>query len=57
MTLIEALKVTRSWHRLGVLLTLAKTNLAASEVYLGGVVDGPLSGWLAGRLREAGLAT
>jgi len=30
--------------------------VAASEVYLGGVVDEPLSGWLAGRLREAGLA-
>jgi hypothetical protein len=40
----------------GVLLTLAKKNVTASEVYVGGVVDRPLSAWLAGRLKDAGLA-
>jgi hypothetical protein len=55
---LRAMTDPHLWHafRIGVLLTLAKTNVAASEVYLGGVVDQPLSGWLAGRLREAGLA-
>ena len=55
---LRAMTDPHLWHayRIGVLLTLAKNNVAASEVYLGGVVDEPLSGWLAGRLREAGLA-
>ena len=40
---------------IGVLLTLAKTEIASSEVYAGGVVDHPNSLWLAERLKEAGL--
>jgi hypothetical protein len=45
------------WHafRAGVLLTLAKKNVAVPEVYAGGVVDAALSGWLSQRLAEAGL--
>lgn len=38
----------------GVYLVLGKTSVV-SDVYVGGVVDGPLSAWLAGRLKEAGL--
>ncbi|WP_300185485.1 hypothetical protein [Bradyrhizobium sp.] len=46
------------WYafRAGVMLTLARKNVAASEVYAGGVVDAPLSSWLFGRLAEAGLS-
>ena len=40
---------------IGVLLTLARKNVTASEVYVGGVVNRPLSAWLAGRLKDAGL--
>ena len=43
-------------YRIGVLLALGKKNVTASEVYVGGVHDRPLSGWLAGRLKDAGLA-
>jgi hypothetical protein len=55
---LRAMTDPHLWHayRAGVLLMLAKNHVAASEVYIGGVVDAPLSGWLAGRLREAGLA-
>jgi hypothetical protein len=42
-------------YRIGVNLTLGKKGVAASEVYVGGVLDKPLSAWFAGRLREAGL--
>jgi hypothetical protein len=42
-------------YRIGVLLTLGKNNVVSSEVYLGGVVDGALSFWFSGRLKEAGL--
>lgn len=40
----------------GVLLSLARKNVTASEIYVGGVIDGPLSAWFAGRLSEAGLS-
>lgn len=40
----------------GVLLSLARKNVAASEVYVGGAIDRPLSAWFAGRLSEAGLS-
>jgi hypothetical protein len=55
---LRAMTDPHLWHayRLGVLLALAKDNVVAPEVYLGGVLDEPLSGWLARRLREAGLA-
>ena len=54
---LRAMTDPHLWHayRMGVLLTLAKNHVAASEVYVGGVVDEPLSGWLAGRLKQAGL--
>jgi hypothetical protein len=42
-------------YRIGVLLTLAKKNVASSDVYVGGVPDQALSVWLSERLREAGL--
>jgi hypothetical protein len=54
---LRAMTDPHLWHafRAGLLLTLAKRNVAASEVYVGGVADSGLSDWLAGRLREAGL--
>ena len=54
---LRAMTDPHLWHayRAGVLLTLAKSHVAAPEVYIGGVVDEPLSGWLAGRLTHAGL--
>src|SRR3954469_1986004 len=38
----------------GVYLVLGRKSVV-SDVYVGGVVDRPLSGWLAERLRDAGL--
>ena len=38
----------------GVYLVLGRKSVV-SDVYVGGVVDQPLSGWLAERLRDAGL--
>jgi hypothetical protein len=54
---LRAMTDPHLWHafRAGLLLTLARKNVAASEVYIGGVADAELSEWLAGRLREAGL--
>jgi len=40
---------------IGVLMTLAKKNVASSEIYVGGKLDRPLSAWFAGRLKDAGL--
>jgi hypothetical protein len=40
---------------IGVPLTLAKTEIASSEVYAGGMVDHPNSLWFAERLKQAGL--
>jgi hypothetical protein len=42
-------------YGIGVLLTLGKKGVTASEVYVGGVLDQPLTVWLAGRLKDAGL--
>jgi hypothetical protein len=42
-------------YAIGVLLTLGKKGVTASEVYVGGVIDRPLSAWFAGRLKDAGL--
>src|ERR1700692_1133930 len=42
-------------YGIGVLLTLGKKGVTASGVYVGGVIDQPLSAWLAGRLKDAGL--
>jgi hypothetical protein len=44
-------------YRIGVFLTLAKKNVTTSDVYIGGVIDQPLSGWLAQHLKDVGLAT
>jgi hypothetical protein len=40
---------------IGVYLVLGKKSVV-SEVYVGGVIDGPSSAWLAQRLKDAGLA-
>ena len=40
---------------IGLLLTLGKTAVTASEVYVGGVLDPALTAWFATRLKEAGL--
>jgi hypothetical protein len=54
---LRALTDPHFWfaYRIGVLLTLAKKAVSSSEVYIGGLLDQPLSGWLAGRLKDAGL--
>ena len=54
---LRAMTDPHLWHafRAGVLLTFARKNVAASEVYVGGVADADLSDWLGGRLRGAGL--
>src|SRR6266853_1593726 len=55
---LRAMTDPHSWfaYRIGVLLTLGKKNVTSSEVYIGGLPDQPLSGWLAGRLKDARLA-
>jgi hypothetical protein len=55
---LRALTDPHLWfaYRIGVLLVLGKKNINLSEVYVGGVVDPPLSSWLAGRLQQVGLA-
>jgi hypothetical protein len=55
---LRALTDPHLWfaYWIGVYLTLAKDNVAASDVYVGGVVDKPLSTWLAGRLKDVGLS-
>jgi hypothetical protein len=55
---LAALTDPRVWfaYWIGMLLTLAKTEIAASEVYVGGVVEPPMSIWFAERLRETGLS-
>jgi hypothetical protein len=54
---LRALTDPHLWfaYRIGVLLTLAKKAISSSEVYIGGVLDRPLSDWLAGRLKDTGL--
>ena len=42
-------------YRIGLLLTLGRKNVTSTEIYIGGLPDQSLSGWLAGRLKEAGL--
>jgi hypothetical protein len=41
---------------IGVLLTLGRKRVAMSEVYTGGMLDLPLSGWFSRRLKDAGLS-
>lgn len=54
---LRAMTDPHLWHafRAGVLLTFSRKDVAASEVYVGGVIDTGLSDWLGGRLSEAGL--
>ena len=53
---LRALTDPHLWfaYWIGVYLVLGK-NSVVSDVYTGGVIDQPLSTWLAGRLKEAGL--
>jgi hypothetical protein len=55
---LRALTDPHVWfaYRIGLLRTLGKRNVTSAEIYIGGLPDQPLSGWLAGRLKEAGLA-
>ena len=54
---LRALTDPHLWfaYAIGLFLVLGKNTLV-SDVYVGGVVDAPLSAWLAGRLRDARLA-
>ena len=49
---LRALTDPHLWfaYRAGIYLTLAKTGVTSSDVYVGGVVEQALSGWLAARL-------
>ena len=53
---LRALTDPHLWfaYWIGVYLVLGRKSVV-SDVYVGGVIDGPLSAWLAGRLRDAGL--
>jgi hypothetical protein len=42
-------------YRIGVLVTLGKKGVTASEVYIVGVADQPLSGWLAQQFSDVRL--
>jgi hypothetical protein len=55
---LRALTDPHLWfaYRIGVYLVLGKKSVV-SDVYTGGVIDRPLAGWLAGRLKDAGLGT
>jgi hypothetical protein len=54
---LRALTDPHLWfaYWIGVLLTLGKTQVMASEVYTSGALNQTLSGWFAGRLKDAGL--
>jgi hypothetical protein len=54
---LRALTDPHLWfaYWIGVLLTLDRKQVAASEVYTGGALDRSLSGWFDGRLKDAGL--
>jgi hypothetical protein len=51
---LRALTDPHLWfaYWIGVLLILGKNNTTASEVYVGGVIDKPLTLWLADRLKD-----
>ena len=51
---LRALTDPHLWfaYRIGVFLTFGKKGVTSSEVYVGGVVDQSLSGWLAQQLRD-----
>jgi hypothetical protein len=54
---LRALTDPHLWfaYWIGVYLVLGKNSITSSDVYVGGVIDKPLSIWLAGRLKDAGL--
>ena len=56
---LRALTDPHVWfaYWIGVLLTLGKSNITASEVYVAGALDEPLSRWLSQRLRDAHLGS
>ena len=53
---LRALTDPHLWfaYGIGIYLVLDKKSVSA-EVYVGGVIDGSISSWLAGRLKKAGL--
>ena len=53
---LRALTDPHLWfaYGIGVYLVLGKKSVV-SDVYVGGLIDEPLSGWFAGRLKDAGL--
>jgi hypothetical protein len=53
---LRALTDPHLWfaYWIGVYLVLGKKSVV-SDVYVGGVIDGPSSAWLAGRLKDVGL--
>lgn len=53
---VRALTDPHLWfaYGIGIYLVLDKKSVFA-EVYVGGVIDGSISSWLAGRLKKAGL--
>ena len=55
---LKALTDPHLWfaYAVGALVTLARNNIAHSEVYVGGRMDQPTSIWFAERLKDAGLA-
>ena len=55
---LRALTDPHIWfaYWIGVMVTLGKTGVTASEVFVAGNVDEALSGFLAERLKEAGLS-
>jgi hypothetical protein len=54
---LKALTDPHLWfaYWIGVLVTLAKSQVINPEVYVGGAIDSALTAWLAERLKEAGL--
>jgi hypothetical protein len=54
---LRALTDPHLWfaYRIGVFLVLGRKGVTASEVYVGGLLDGPLSVWFAGRLKDVGV--
>ncbi len=53
---LRALTDPHLWfaYRLGVYLVLGRKSVV-SDIYVGGAIHPPLAGWLAGRLKDAGL--
>ena len=54
---LRALTDPHLWFAFGIgaLLTLGPKSVAASEIYVGGILDAAASAWFAARLKETGL--